>query len=387
MLILRIFLTLLLITLVGFSGFAALFIINFGGGPAYATYITIAITIALIIFIILFSTKLMPRKTLYNGMGIFLGLCVLIIAGCQINKYRIDNIPVVNDELNLSPYEPFTKNTKAVDLGSPSSLKIDDHLPVMDGATALYPVYSAFARAVYPNKRYNHYNSDVMCTNTPNAYKNLVDGKADIIFVARPSKEQLDYARTKGIEMVLTPIGKEAFVFFVNSTNKVTGLQLDQIRKIYSGSITNWKELGGNSEAIKAFQRPEGSGSQTMLIHTMRGYKLTDPPTNNVAAGMGGIIKKTANYKNFGNAIGFSFLYFATGMIKNQEIRVLDIDNIPANSNTIRTGTYPLTTQFYAVTTNQAKPNTKKLLNWVLSGQGQSIIEKTGYVSLHTQPE
>lgn len=151
MLILRIFLTLLLITLVGFSGFAALFIINFGGGPAYATNITIAITIALIIFIILFSTKLMSRKTLYNGMGIFLGLCVLIIAGCQINKYRIDNIP--------------------------------------------------------------------------------------------------------------------------------------------------------------------------------------------------------------------------------------------ANSNTIRTGTYPLTTQFYAVTTNQAKPNTKKLLNWVLSGQGQSIIEKTGYVSLHAQPE
>jgi phosphate transport system substrate-binding protein len=387
MLILRIFLTLLLITLVGISGFVALFIINFDGGPAYATYITIAITIALIIFIILFSTKLMSRKTLYTRMGIFLGFCVLIIAGCQINKYRIDNIPVVSDELNLSPYEPFTKNTKAVDLGSPSSLKIDDHLPVMDGATALYPVYSAFARAVYPNKRYNLYNSDVMCTNTPNAYKNLVDGKADIIFVARPSQEQLDYARAKGTEMVLTPIGKEAFVFFVNSTNKVKGLELDQIRKIYSGTITNWKELGGNSEAIKAFQRPEGSGSQTMLIHTMRGYKLTNPPTDNVAAGMGGIIKKTANYKNFGNAIGFSFLYFATEMIKNQEIKVLDIDNIPANSNTIRTGTYPLTTQFYAVTTNQAKPNTKKLLDWILSAQGQSIIEKTGYVSLHAQPE
>lgn len=329
----------------------------------------------------------MSRKTLYTRTGIFLGLCVLIIAGCQINKYRIDNIPVVSDELNLSPYEPFTKNTKAVDLGSPSSLKIDDHLPVMDGATALYPVYSAYARAVYPDKKYKLYDSEVMCNNTPSAYKNLVDGKADIIFVARPSQEQLDYARAKGIEMVLTPIGKEAFVFFVNSTNKVTGLELDQIRKIYTGSINNWKELGGNSEAIKAFQRPEGSGSQTMLIHTMRGYNLTNPPTDNVAAGMGGIIKRTANYKNFGNAIGFSFLYFATEMIKNKEIKVLDIDNIPANSNTIRTGTYPLTTQFYAVTTKQAKPNTEKLLNWILSAQGQSIIEKTGYVSLHAQPE
>ena len=60
----------------------------------------------------------MSRRVLYTRMGIFLGLCVLIIAGCQINKYRIDNIPVVSDELNLSPYEPFTKNTKAVDLGT-----------------------------------------------------------------------------------------------------------------------------------------------------------------------------------------------------------------------------------------------------------------------------
>lgn len=74
----------------------------------------------------------------------------------------------------------------------------------MDGATALYPVYSAFARAVYPNKKYNLYHSDVMCNNTPNAYKNLIDGKADIIFVARPSQEQLDYARSMNIEMVLT---------------------------------------------------------------------------------------------------------------------------------------------------------------------------------------
>lgn len=383
MLILKTFFTLLIIIIVGLCGFFALFIINFGGGPAYASYLCIAITIALILFIILFSTKLMSRKTLYTGMGIFLGICVLIAAGCQLNKYNIDKIPVVSDELDLSPYEPFTKNTKAVDLGSPSSLKIEDNLPILDGATALYPVYSAFARAVYPSKRYNLYRSDVMCSNTPNAYKNLVDGNADMIFVARPSQEQMDYARSMGIELILTPIGKEAFVFFVNTTNKINGLKLDQIRKIYSGTITNWKELGGDSEMIKAFQRPDGSGSQTMLIHTMRGYNLASPPTANVASGMGGIIKKTASYKNFGNAIGFSFLYFATEMIKNKEIKVLDIDSIPANSTTIRTGTYPLTTQFYAVTTNKAKPNTKKLLDWILSTQGQSIIEKTGYVSLN----
>ncbi|WP_279401693.1 substrate-binding domain-containing protein [Piscibacillus salipiscarius] len=63
----------------------------------------------------------------------------------------------------------------------------------------------------------------------------------------------------------MTPIGREAFVFFVHADNPVDSLKVEEIQGIYSGNITNWKEVGGEDVEIRAFQRPEGSGSQTML--------------------------------------------------------------------------------------------------------------------------
>ena len=58
----------------------------------------------------------------------------------------------------------------------------------MDGATALYPIYSAIAQATYPKKEYDPYNSEVMVNTTPEAYENLINGKVDMIFVNEPLK-------------------------------------------------------------------------------------------------------------------------------------------------------------------------------------------------------
>ena len=115
-------------------------------------------------------------------------------------------------------------------------------MPVIDGATALYPIYAAFAQAVYPEKDYDPYGSEVMSNRTGAAYANLINGKADIIFASGPSKAQIEQAESVGKELKLTPIGKEAFVFFVNSRNPVENLTEDEIKAIYSGEITNWKE-------------------------------------------------------------------------------------------------------------------------------------------------
>ena len=77
---------------------------------------------------------------------------------------------------------------------------------------------------------------------------------------------------------------------------------VDEIKKIYSGQITDWEDLGvdglGN---IKAFQRDAGSGSQSTLEKLMAGEKLMTPPKEDVIGGMGEIIEKTADYKNYKN--------------------------------------------------------------------------------------
>lgn len=141
-----------------------------------------------------------------------------MLVSCAIHEgrsaYDRSILRVRERNVDLSLYAPFGRKTLAVKLDTLSTLRIDTGLPLLEGATALYPVYSAFAQAVYPAKKYNRYDSEVACNNTVTAYKKLINRRADIIFVASPSKEQLDMAEEAGVNFKYTPAGKEAFVFF-----------------------------------------------------------------------------------------------------------------------------------------------------------------------------
>ncbi|HEY4551648.1 MAG TPA: PstS family phosphate ABC transporter substrate-binding protein [Bacillaceae bacterium] len=268
-------------------------------------------------------------------------------------------------------------------MDKPASLKLEDQdLPKMDGATALYPLYAAFAQATYLKKEYPHFESEVMASTTPEAYNRLFNGEADIIFANGPSNTQKEYAERKGIELKMTPIGREAFVFFVNAKNPVKGLKSEDIKQIYSGSITNWREVGGKNDKIRAFQRPEDSGSQTALQHFMGDTPVMDPPSKDVVTGMGGIIHEVSVYQNYKNAIGYTFRYYSNEMVQNKEIRLLEIDGVKPTKETIRTSEYPLASEFYAITAGSGRPQLDAFLEWILSEEGQAIVEKTGYVSI-----
>ena len=163
--------------------------------------------------------------------------------------------------IKLKEYLPFDENSKIVK--KQSNLKIEGKIPVIDGATALYPIYSAFVNSIYPEESIEFDGKEFAKTSaiqkqgTPKAYKAIVDGTADIIFCAQPSKEQLEYAKSKNIELELVPIGKEAFVFIVNSKNEISNLTIEQIKGIYKGKYKNWKELGGQNSKIISLQRAE----------------------------------------------------------------------------------------------------------------------------------
>ena len=117
----------------------------------------------------------------------------------------------------------------------------------------------------------------VSFTNTIYAFEQLVSGNVDIFFGAHPSPAQQSLAESNGKELVLTTIGKEAFVFFVNEKNPVDSLSSEEIKDIYSGKVTNWEELGGKEGKIVAFQRPADSGSQTIMEKFMGDTPLIEP--------------------------------------------------------------------------------------------------------------
>ena len=372
----------LFIVIMGFAlpiALIGLLYVWFGGLPfllplVLVLYVSLGVLLAMALF-----NKHKHKKIIYR---IVMGAIVLSLIPTIPGIYDKTR-PVVRDGyVDTSSYAPFHEQSQVVTLQEPSTLKMEDNLPVIDGATALYPVYSAFSRAVYPENEYDQHNSEVMSNRTGEAYENLLTGKADIIFVLAPSKQQLTKAKSLGKDLKLTPIGKEAFVFFVNDKNPVQSLTEDEIKGIYKGDITNWKEVGGKNKDIRAFQRPQDSGSQTALQHFMGDTPIMAPPVEDIASLMGTIIDQVSDYKNYRNAIGYTFRYYSTEMTKNNRIRLLAIDGVEPTKGTIRSGEYPITNELYAVTAGNDNPQVDAFIDWILSEQGQKIVEETGYVSI-----
>ncbi|MCA0970255.1 substrate-binding domain-containing protein [Halobacillus litoralis] len=346
-------------------------------------YIYIAIALAALgITLNLFILGYMQKWKKGVQWGVILSLFLLPLGGYGGFEWYMNKIEIRTAEVDLEAYEPFAGQDKLAQLDQPSTLKLTGELPHLDGATALYPVYSAFTQAVYPEKDYSHQHtgeSEVVVTKTNSAYLRLQKGAADLIIAAGPSEQQ---AERLGRTMEKTAIGREAFVFFVHESNPVQNLTIKELKGIYSGRITNWKEVGGSDQEIIAFQRPEGSGSQTGLQNMMGTTPIMEPPMDERVAGMGGIIEKASTYRNYRNAIGFSYRYFATRMVDENRIKLLEVNGVAPTVETIRSDHYPLTAAFYAITNGTTNPNVEPLIEWMLSPQGQSLIEKTGYVPI-----
>lgn len=334
---------------------------------------------------IILSLIILLAFIISNGNGkktvVWISLVLAGGAALAVPHYYKESFGKVNDsEVDLFVYEPFKGSEKLARLEEEASFQIEGEVPILDGATALYPLFSAFAEATYPEGVYEPYRGPVATTTTPSAYSRLIKGNADVIFAAEPSNGQKQAAVEAGVELQLTPIGREAFVFFVNSRNPINDLSSEEIRGIYSGEIENWKELGGKSDEIRPFQRPEDSGSQTMFIKFMGNTEIQEPETEELAQGMGGIIEEVASYRNYKNAIGYTFRFYSNGMVRNDKIKLLSIDGIEPSIQNIRSGEYPLASEFYAITAGTQNPNVQPFIDWMLSEEGQKLVEDTGFV-------
>lgn len=293
---------------------------------------------------------------------------------------RMKEYDFVSNEYDDS-YTPFNKYNNVIKADFKPTFAIENNYPRLDGATAFYPIYSAVTETVYNGLDQYSVRDYVECNTTAGAYERLINGETDIIFCLEPSQEQLAAAKEKGVNLKLTKISSEAFVFFVNSENTVGSLTVEQIQNIYSKQTTNWNEVDGKDEKIIPFQRSEGSGSQTIMQKLMQDKALFKPMIEEVAAEMGDVIRNVAEYRNYSNAIGYSFRYYVTAMNLNTNIKLLSINGVEPTFENIANGSYPLIYDIYAITTEETakKENIKLLVDWILSGEGQRLIKLTGY--------
>ena len=284
--------------------------------------------------------------------------------------------------VDVERYLPFEEDSDLPRIDS--SLKLTEHLPVLDGAAALVPVYAAIIDNVYPEgcvtfeggafSSDNYYgenfapDSAMQYKNTVRGYQAIVDGTTDILFCAAPSEDQKQYAEEKGVELVYVPVGLEGFVFFVNGQNPVNDLTTQQIRQIYAGEITNWSQVGGVNRIINPVTRLAGSGSQTAMDAFMGDYEIA--PKSPLAI--------------TGGSIGFSFRYYMDGMVGNENVKMLSLNGVYPSAENIQNGSYPVIAKFYAIyRADNDNENIPVLIDWILSDEGQSIIESSGYVRIN----
>ena len=308
-------------------------------------------------------------------LSIFITIIIIIaiIIGCYL-WYK--NETKVNDEiLNIGE--------NVIEEDTPIFTK--DNYPRVDASLAIHPLVDSIA-ANFLGVSEEELDYEYTKSRTSDVYKNLVDGKADVIFVAEPSEADYEYAKEHGVELDVKPVTSSAFVFIVNTENNVDNLKLEDIVKIYKGDITNWKEVGGDDEEIIPYQRPNGSGSQTAMISlVMKDDSLMTAPKMKIEGEMGELVDAIAEYDNAKSAIGYSYFYYINTMYKRDTIKMLGINGVKPTIETIKNGTYPVYTNGYIVTLKGIDKNspTKKWVDTVFSERGSKIIENAGYVPLN----
>ena len=310
--------------------------------------------------------------------GAFNGCMYLLLTGRLSNNFSGTDKAGM---LDVAQYLPHEEASDLVRIDTDFTLT--GELPILDGAAALVPVYAAIVDNVYPEGSVtykggtfsddNYYgenfapDSRMQYKNTVRGYKAIVDGETDILFCASPSAEQAAYAEEKGVELVYTPVGLEAFVFFVNAENPVDSLTTEQIRSIYGGTITNWRDVGGADRIINPVTRLAGSGSQSAMDAFMGETKIA----------------RKSLFAITGGAIGFSFRYYMDGIVGNDRVKMLSLNGVYPSAENIADGSYPVSVPFYAIhRADNDNPNVPLLIDWILSEEGQTIIEGSGYVRI-----
>ena len=220
---------------------------------------------------------------------------------------------------------------------------------------------------------------------THQAYLNIADGTSGIGLLARkPNKEELEYAHAKQVEFEVVPCARDAFVFIVSSQSQVKGLSTRQIQSIYAGETTQWSEIdSGMQGKIRPYRRPENSGSEEL----MRELFMKDiPMPAKVSQELVGSLMSSVflNLTSDHDGLAYSVRYYEHYMSGSAQTRAIAIDGIPPTAETIRDGSYPYLADVYAVVRRGKENDTgpQQLLKWLLSPEGQAVVEQSGYVAV-----
>ncbi len=256
-------------------------------------------------------------------------------------------------------------------------------LPRMDGSTSAIPLEIGL-KSGFLGIPYGQAKEMVSHTTTHDSFKRLINGEVDLIFSVPISEEQQKMADEAGVTLFMEPVAREGFVFVVNEDNPVDSLTSEQLRKIYSGEITNWSQVGGNDEPILPYQRNTDSGSQNYMTDFMGDTTLLSPKTELVQGMMMSLMDAIAVYDNSTGAIGYSVYSYAAQMYANaNKVKFIAVDGVKPSKAAMADESYPLLSCTYIIYTDKSPKSARKFAEKALSDEGQRYVLESGYLPVN----
>lgn len=244
---------------------------------------------------------------------------------------------------------------------------------VIKGSTTVLPIAQAAA------EKYMEANADAKITvsggGSGNGIKAIIDGSTDIADASRFIKDkEVKTAYEKGVYPVPFAVAMDALLPVVHPSNKIADLTPDQLRKIYTGEIRNWKEVGGDSMAIAVVGRDTSSGTyETWEKKIMGKERVTERAL--IVASNGAMVQTVAQNKLAIGYIGLGYL--------NDSVKAVKVAGVMGSNETALNGKYPVSRYLYMFTNGWPTGDTMNFINFILSDAGQNIVAETGYVPLH----
>ncbi len=200
----------------------------------------------------------------------------------------------------------------------------------------------------------------------------LIDGRADIADASRPIKtKELKTAREKGINPYANIVAKDGIAVVVHPDNPVNVLSLEELKKIYTGEITSWKEVGGLSKPIVVISRDFASGTfEVFKKLVLGGAKVKDRAL--MLASNKAVATTVTTTPDAIGYIGLGYL--------SDNVKALKINEVIPTNETVNDDSYKLARPLFMYTNGKPKGLIKSFIDFVLSLEGQKIIEEAGFV-------
>lgn len=206
----------------------------------------------------------------------------------------------------------------------------------------------------------------------------IINGTADIAQSSRQMKDkEVEEAKTNGFELKEFVVGRDGIAIGVNKNNPIESITLEQLKDIFTGKITNWKEIGGNDEKIVVMSRESNSGTYVFF----KEFVLQDEEYASSALLMPSNQAIVEGLKQDTSGIGYIGLAYANDEIKVVPVKKDDSsEGVLPSLETINAGDYPVSRPLFLYTAGEPEGVVKLYMDFIMGQEGQSIVEEIGFI-------